>query len=283
MSAGFPDFYSLMKRYDIKPRKSLGQNFLLEKAVLNQIVQTAGVTTQTDVLEIGAGLGSLTFVLSGVARQVMAIELDTNLIPVLQEALKPCANVVIKQGDILEIDLRDLDLNPGYFVVANIPYYITSAVIRHLLEAPIKPARLVLTVQREVADRICSRPGDLSLLALSVQVYGDAVVTGRIPAGAFYPPPSVDSACVRVNILPEPRIPEELLNTFFRLIKAGFSQKRKTLRNSLSAGLAFPAEKIAVLLKTAEIDPMRRAETLSIPEWERLVKLYDEDQTSKQG
>ncbi len=283
MSAGFPDFYSLMKQYDIKPRKSLGQNFLLDKAVLEQIVKSAGLTPQTDVLEIGAGLGSLTFVLSGAARQVSAIELDASLIPVLHEALKSCANVTIMQGDILEIDLRDLHLDAGYYVVANIPYYITSAVIRRLLEASVKPARLLLTVQREVAERICAKPGDLSLLALSVQVYGDAAVTGRIPAGAFYPPPNVDSACVRVDILPEPRIPAELLDTFFRLIKAGFSQKRKTLRNSLSAGLALPTEKIAVLLKTADIDPMRRAETLSIPEWERLVKLYNKDQTSRQG
>ncbi len=283
MSAAYPDFHMLMKRFDIKPRKSLGQNFLLDKTVLEQIVKSAGVTQQTDVLEIGAGLGSLTFVLSETARQVTAIELDTGLIPVLTEVLRPCRNVQITQGDILDIDLRDLRLEDGYYVVANIPYYITSAVIRRLLETTVKPARLLLTVQREVADRICARPGDLSLLALSVQVYGDAAVTGRIPAGAFYPAPNVDSACVRVDILPEPRIPTELLDAFFRLIKAGFSQKRKTLRNSLSAGLALSTEKIAVLLKLADIDHMRRAETLSIPEWDRLVRLYNKDQTSRQG
>jgi 16S rRNA (adenine1518-N6/adenine1519-N6)-dimethyltransferase len=174
----------------------------------------------------------------------------------------------------LETRIDSLPLQPGYLVVANIPYYITSAVIRHLLESPVKPTRLLLTVQREVAERICAKPGDLSLLALSVQVYGAPSITGKLPAGAFYPPPSVDSACVRVDIHPEPLIPPDSLKGFFRIIKAGFSQKRKTLRNSLSAGLALPPEKTAVLLTAASIDPMRRAETLSIPEWGKVVETF---------
>ncbi|HEX7556663.1 MAG TPA: 16S rRNA (adenine(1518)-N(6)/adenine(1519)-N(6))-dimethyltransferase RsmA [Leptolinea sp.] len=266
-----PEYYSLMKRFGIKPRKSLGQNFLLDQSILNQIVESAGVTPQDDVLEIGAGLGSLTFTLAGIARHVTAVELDASLIPVLNEVIHPCGNVDIIQGDILEIPIQNLPLQPGYLVVANIPYYITSAVIRHLLESPVKPARLLLTIQNEVAQRICAKPGDMSLLALSVQVYGSPSITRKLPAGAFYPPPSVDSACVRVDIHPQPLIPMDRLNTFFRLIKAGFSQKRKTLRNALSAGLALPVEKTAVLLNSAAIDPMRRAETLSIPEWEILV------------
>jgi 16S rRNA (adenine1518-N6/adenine1519-N6)-dimethyltransferase len=263
-----------MKRYGIQPRKSLGQNFLLDASILNQIAESAGVTKETDVLEIGAGLGSLTFTLASLAKHVTAVELDRNLIPVLQEVLKPFQNVDLIHGDILETRIDSLPLQPGYFVVANIPYYITSAVIRHLLEAPVKPARLLLTVQREVALRVCAKPGDLSLLALSVQVYGAPSITGRLPAGAFYPPPSVDSACVRVDIHPEPLIPPDRLDLFFRIIKAGFSQKRKMLRNSLSAGLALPVEKIAVLLNAASIDPMRRAETLSIPEWSKVVEEY---------
>jgi 16S rRNA (adenine1518-N6/adenine1519-N6)-dimethyltransferase len=201
------------------------------------------VTADSDVLEIGAGLGSLTFTLANLAKHVTTVELDRNLIPVLQEVLKPFPHVDIIQGDILEIPIEGLPIKPGYFVVANIPYYITSAVIRHLLESSVKPERLLLTVQREVAERICAKPGDLSLLALSVQVYGAPSITGRLPAGAFYPPPSVDSACVRVDIHHEPLIqPDRLI--FFKLIKAGFSQKRKTLRNALSAGLALPAEKL---------------------------------------
>jgi 16S rRNA (adenine1518-N6/adenine1519-N6)-dimethyltransferase len=274
MNDTFPDFYALLKKFDIKPRKSLGQNFLLDRSILSQIVQSSGVTQLTDVLEIGAGLGSLTWVLASAARRVVAVELDTNLIPVLKEALQKNENVDIIPGDILKIRLADLPLENGYYVIANIPYYITSAVIRHLLEAPRKPSRLLLTVQREVAERICASPGDLSLLALSVQVYGHPTITGRLPAGAFYPPPAVDSACVRVDLYPQPLIIEEGLPLFFRLIKAGFSQKRKTLRNSLSAGLALPAAKTAVLLGLADINPMRRAETLSIPEWERLIKVF---------
>lgn len=269
-----PNYIALMKRFGIQPRKSLGQNFLLDQAILNQIVQSAGVTGESDVLEIGAGLGSLTFTLASTAKHVTAVELDRNLIPVLNEVLKPFPNVDIVQGDILETRIDTLPLHPGYFVVANIPYYITSAVIRHLLESPVKPARLLLTVQREVAERICAKPGDLSLLALSVQVYGAPSITGKLPAGAFYPPPSVDSACVRVDIHAEPLIPPDRLNQFFRIIKAGFSQKRKTLRNSLSAGLALPADKTAVLLSAASIDPMRRAETLSIPEWGKVVETF---------
>jgi 16S rRNA (adenine1518-N6/adenine1519-N6)-dimethyltransferase len=269
-----PDYIALMKRFNIQPRKSLGQNFLLDSNILNQIAQSAGVTSESDVLEIGAGLGSLTFTLANQAHHVTAVELDRNLIPVLHEVLDPLGNVDVIQGDILETPIKSLPLKPGYFVVANIPYYITSAVIRYLLESPVKPARLMLTVQREVAERICAKPGDLSLLALSVQVYGIPSITGRLPAGAFYPPPSVDSACVRVDIHPEPLIPPDRLDMFFRIIKAGFSQKRKMLRNSLSAGLALPADKIAVLLGAASIDPMRRAETLSIPEWGNLVDTF---------
>ena len=274
MTVQQPDYISLMKRFSIQPRKSLGQNFLLDTSILNQIAQSAGVTADSDVLEIGAGLGSLTFTLANLVSHVTTVELDRNLIPVLQEVLKPFPHVEIVQGDILETPIESLPVKPGYFVVANIPYYITSAVIRHLLEAPVKPGRLLLTVQREVAERICAKPGDLSLLALSVQVYGNPSITGRLPAGAFYPPPSVDSACVRVDIHPEPLITPDRLDLFFKIIKAGFSQKRKTLRNSLSAGLALPAEKIAVLLDSASIDPMRRAETLTIPEWGRIVDLY---------
>lgn len=280
MRTAFPDFYALMKQFDIKPRKSLGQNFLLERSILDMIVRISGVTPRSDVLEIGAGLGSLTWTLAASARHVTAIELDANLIPVLTEALKDCDNVNLIQGDILKLPIEKLPLNPGYFVVANIPYYITSAVIRHILESSNKPACLLLTIQREVAERICAKPGDMSLLALSVQVYGNPMITGRLPAGAFYPPPAVDSACVLVNIHPVPLIQPSQLNLFFRIIKAGFRQKRKTLRNSLSAGMALPVEKIAVLLESAGIDPMRRAETLAIPEWENLVMQFDRQKDS---
>ena len=149
-----------------------------------------------------------------------------------------------------------------YLVVANIPYYITSALLRHLLESGGHPRRLVLTVQEEVAERICAKPGKMSLLSLSVQVYGTPDIVAYIPAEAFYPAPKVDSAVLRVEILPEPVIPLTLLDTFFTLIKAGFSQKRKTLRNSLSGGLGIAPAEAEKILAAAGLDPMRRAETL---------------------
>jgi 16S rRNA (adenine1518-N6/adenine1519-N6)-dimethyltransferase len=155
-------------------------------------------------------------------------------------------------------------------VVANIPYYITSAVIRHLLEAEHRPSRAVLTVQKEVAERICAGPGKMSLLALSVQVYGKPAIVGQIPAEAFYPSPKVDSAILRLEIYPQPRIPTPLLDKFFVLIKAGFSQKRKTLRNALSGGLRIAPVDVEQLLTMAGIDPQRRAETLSLEEWGKL-------------
>ncbi len=162
--------------------------------------------------------------------------------------------------------------SPDYLVVANIPYYITSAVLRHLLESGARPFRLVLTMQEEVAMRICARPGKMSLLALSVQVYGNPEIVAYIPAEAFFPVPKVDSAVLRVEILPDPLISVDLMDTFFTLIKAGFSQKRKTLRNSLSGGLGVPPAEAESLLTAAGIDPKRRAETLSLEEWGNLCK-----------
>jgi 16S rRNA (adenine1518-N6/adenine1519-N6)-dimethyltransferase len=262
---------ALLRAHGLSPKKSLGQNFLVDESALERIVRAADIGPESAVLEIGPGLGSLTRRLAMVARRVVAVELDLSLIAPLEETLGGAQNVEIVQGDILKLDPATLMGEDGYLVAANIPYYITSNVIRHLLEAPARPARMVLTVQREVAERIAAGPGDLSLLALSVQVYGRASVAGRIPAGAFYPAPEVDSAIVRVDLYPQPRIAAHALDTFFRLIKAGFGQKRKTLRNSLAAGLAISGDQAAALLASVAIDPRRRAETLAMEEWEALV------------
>jgi len=261
----------LLRQYGLTPKKGLGQNFLADPAALRTVVGAADIPAEAAVLEIGPGLGHLTRYLARAARRVVAVELDGQLIPVLASVLANFPNVQVVQGDILEVDPAQLMAEPGYLVVANIPYYITSAVIRHLLEARHQPARLVLTVQLEVAQRICAAPGDMSLLALSVQVYGKARVVARLPAGAFVPSPKVDSAVVRVDLYPQPLIPAEQIERFFRLARAGFSQKRKTLRNSLSGGLSITAEQAATTLAAAGIDPQRRAETLSLDEWSRLV------------
>lgn len=264
----------LLRQFGLSPKKGLGQNFLAEPGALRAVVAAAEIPPEAAVLEIGPGLGHLTRYLARAARRVVAVELDGELIPLLRQVLAEYTNVTLVQGDILEIDPGEAAGEPGYLVVANIPYYITSAVIRRLLEARFKPERIVLTVQREVAERICAKPGDLSLLALSVQVYGQPRIAARLPAGAFIPPPKVDSAVVRVDLFPEPVIPADRLEVFFNLAKAGFSQKRKTLRNSLAGGLGIPAAQANDLLIAAAIDPQRRAETLSLAEWARLVEAF---------
>jgi 16S rRNA (adenine1518-N6/adenine1519-N6)-dimethyltransferase len=265
---------AVLRQHGLRPDKRLGQNFLQDPTALEKIVQAAEVESTDTVLEIGPGLGSLTRYLALSARQVVAVELDAGLIPPLKAVLAPYANVRLIHADILSLSPAEIIDQPNYLVVANIPYYITSAIIRHLLENRPQPRRVVLTIQKEVAERICAGPGELSLLALSVQVYGQPRLVARIPAGAFFPPPQVDSAVVRIDIAPTPRIAAALLPTFFRLIKAGFSQKRKTLRNSLSAGLRLSPAEAESLLVEAGIQPQRRAETLSLGEWETLSACF---------
>jgi 16S rRNA (adenine1518-N6/adenine1519-N6)-dimethyltransferase len=264
---------ALLKRYGLHAHKGLGQNFLQDAQALETIVAAAEIRPADVVLEVGPGLGSLTRYLAVAAKEVVAVELDESLIPPLKAVLAPYPNVRLIHGDILALSPQELRLERDYLVTANIPYYITSAVIRHLLENEPRPRRLVLTVQKEVAQRICAKPGDLSLLALSVQVYGKPRIAAHIPAAAFYPAPKVDSAVLCVDIYPAALIREAMLDTFFKLIKAGFSQKRKMLRNSLSSGLHISPSDASSLLTRADIDPQRRAETLSIEEWEKLSSL----------
>ncbi|MBN2045770.1 MAG: ribosomal RNA small subunit methyltransferase A [Anaerolineales bacterium] len=261
----------LLRQYGLKPQKGLGQNFLDDPNSLHKIIQSADIQSEDTILEIGPGLGSLTALLAQKAKRVVAVELDRNLVGALEDILSPYPNVELVQGDILEVNLNDLFSEPGYIVAANIPYYITSALLRQLLEAQYAPKRVVLTVQNEVAERICAPAGKLSLLALSVQVYGEPSITHQIPARAFYPVPKVDSAVVRIEIYPQPKIPPNQLEIFFTLIKAGFAQKRKTLQNALSAGMKWEKQPTADLLNVAGIDPMRRAQTLSLEEWGKLV------------
>lgn len=264
----------LLKKHDLHPSKGLGQNFLADAHPLRRIVELAEVGVDQAVLEIGPGLGSLTRHLALAAHSVTAVELDRKLIPVLEEVLSPYKNVRIVQGDILEQDPGKLMGNQPYVVVANIPYYITSAVIRHLLESGHPPLRMVLTVQKEVAERICVQSGKMSLLALSVQVYGQTSLGFTLPAQAFIPAPKVDSAVVSIQVYPHPLIPVEALTDFFTILKAGFSQKRKTLRNALSGGLHLAPGQVEAWFSVAGLDPQRRAETLSLEEWRKLVKEY---------
>lgn len=274
MSRQYLNAQALLREYGLQPKKSLGQNFLVDPNGLDKVMLAAGVGPKDTVLEIGAGLGSLTVLLAQAARRVVAVEIDRNLIPPLTKVVRPYENVRIVEGDVLKLPLEDLVPGEGYLVVANIPYYISSAIIRRLLEAEARPTRMVLTVQQEVAERICAKDGKLSLLALSVQVFGAPKIEARIPSGCFYPVPDVDSAVLSIALYPQPLIALDALDDFFRLAHAGFSQKRKTLRNALSAGLGLPASETEKLLATAEIDPQRRAETLSITEWGQLTAAW---------
>jgi 16S rRNA (adenine1518-N6/adenine1519-N6)-dimethyltransferase len=271
---------ALLRAYGLQPKKSLGQNFLIDPSGLDKVMQAAGLSPEDTVLEIGAGLGSLTVLLAQTVRRVIAVEIDRGLIAPLTEAVSEYDNVQIVEGDILKIPPEELSLGEAYLVVANIPYYISSAIIRRLLETQNRPARIVLTVQQEVAERICAKDGKFSLLALSVQVFGVPRIQARIAAGCFYPAPDVDSAVLSITLYPQPLIATEELDAFFRLARAGFSQKRKTLRNTLSAGLGLPAVQAESLLAAAGIDPRRRAETLSIAEWGRLTDVWKRTQPS---
>ena len=275
MSLEFLNIQPLLKRYHIQPKKSLGQNFLVEPAGLMKVIDAAELSRNEEVLEIGAGLGSLTYLLAQTCARVITVEIDRHMLEPLAEALKPFTNVQIVPGDILELDPATLVSQENYVVVANIPYYITSAIIRHLLEAAVKPSRVILTIQKEVAQRIVARDGKMSLLSLSVFVFGEPEIVSTIPAGSFFPAPDVDSAVLRIRLHPEPLISSSQLDLFFKLAHAGFGQKRKTLRNSLSAGLSLPANEVEARLLEADIEPSRRAETLSMAEWARLVDSFN--------
>ncbi len=263
----------LLQRYHLRPQKSLGQNFLADHNALVKIVRDAEVTSEDRVLEIGAGLGSLTRLLAAAAGEVTAIEIDQALFPALEAVTAPFDNVRLLKGDILQIPLESLFNEDGYLVVANIPYYITSAVIRHLLEASVRPKRIVLTMQREVAERILSRDKKMSLLSLSVQIYGDAHIASHIPAACFYPEPKVDSSVLVIDIHPEPLLAGESVETLFKLAHAAFNQKRKMLRNSLQPVLGGDSDSITQLLDMGGIDARRRPENLSLEEWVRLTEI----------
>lgn len=262
----------LLQRYNLHPKKSLGQNFLVDQGALQRIVSAADLTGSETVLEIGPGLGALTRHLAAAAGRVVTVELDGRLIPLLEDQLAGMPNVQLIEGDILRLDPAELMGGP-YKVVANLPYYITAAILRHLLGATLRPQLMVLTVQYEVAQRLTARPGQMSLLAVSVQYFGRVRRVATLKAGSFYPRPTVNSAVVRVDTYPELPVSTQNERRFFQVVKAGFSQKRKQLRNSLKAGLRIPVDQVEAALQAAGIDPRRRAETLCLEEWVNLAEV----------
>lgn len=271
-----PNVRALMRHFGIRPDKALGQNFLINKSALKKVVAASDLNGDETVLEIGAGLGSLTYYLSLAAHKVIAIEFDDRLIPALEMAISPLDNVRLVVGDILKLELEQLLGDQAYYVVANIPYNITSILIRRLMESRRPPERVVLTLQREVANRIVAAPGELSMLALSVQVYGEPQIVGHIPSKGFYPEPKVDSSIIRVNLHKTPIVPQSLLSTFFQLARAGFNQRRKQLRNSISAGMGVSKEVAVKWLKGSAVDPQCRPQELDLEAWVRLAKVVME-------
>jgi 16S rRNA (adenine1518-N6/adenine1519-N6)-dimethyltransferase len=250
------------------PNKSLGQHWLRDRDVLAHIAESADISSDDTVLEIGPGLGTLTSELLRWAGKVVAVEFDQALAKKLPGQF-PGKNLEVITGDILSFDLSQLPA--GYKVVANVPYYITSKIVHALMTSHHKPATTVLLVQKEVAERIAAQPGDMSILAISAQVYAEAYLGDVVPAELFTPPPKVDSQVVILKTRPAPLVAPDEEKAFFRIVKAGFSAKRKKLRSSLSGGLSISKQEAEELLAKANISPDIRAEDLSIADWKKLL------------
>ena len=253
------------------PKKSLGQHWLKDPEILADIAEAAELTCDDVVLEIGPGLGTLTSRLLARANSVTAVEFDTDLARKLPGQF-PGKKLTVVNQDILQFDLNQLPKN--YKVVANVPYYITSKIVEKLMTAENKPSIAVLLVQKEVAERIAADPGNMSVLSVSVQIFAEAELDIEVPRQFFTPPPKVDSQVVVLRTRNNPLITPEDQRDFFRIVKAGFSAKRKKLRSSLSGGLGIDKSAVEELLKNAGISPDARAEDLAIEDWKRLLKKW---------
>ena len=264
---------TLLKRYNTNPSKQLGQNFLINKSVLKRIIEAADLSPKDTVLEIGPGIGTLTHKIAKKVKKVIVIEKDKKMVEILQETLKDFKNVKIIQGDILTHRIQDLIPNIQYKMVANLPFYLTSSVIRKFLEFPkAKLQKIVLIVQKEVAKRICAHCTKMNLLAVCVQFYGKPKIVSSVSKKCFWPSPKVDGAIIQIT--PLINTYKRLNNTdvFFKVVKAGFSQPRKQLVNNLSNMLKLDKGKTKAWLFKNTIEPSQRAETLDIQDWIDLTR-----------
>jgi 16S rRNA (adenine1518-N6/adenine1519-N6)-dimethyltransferase len=269
-----------LKEEDLKVLKSLGQNFLVDENALAQIVASAEISSDDVVLEIGPGMGVLTFALAEKSGKVFAIEKDRKMSKFLrQEAEKKLGvknNIEIICQDILKMNLPEfLEKNniKKYKLVANIPYYITSPIIKLFLETEIQPETIVVLVQKEVAERICAKKGDLSILALSVLVYGSPEMVGVVGKKSFFPAPKVDSAILKINSIGK-SFSDEKCREIFRIIKIGFSAKRKKLAKNLAAGFKMDKNEVEKILESNGIDINVRAQGLDLEDWVRLSNCF---------
>jgi 16S rRNA (adenine1518-N6/adenine1519-N6)-dimethyltransferase len=262
----------LCRMFEIKPSRSKGQNFLINEKIYDEIVEAAGINSEDTVLEVGPGLGFLTAKLAKVAKQVVSVELDDKLANFLQIGLdsNDVENVTIVNQDVLKFNPTDLPKN--YKVVANLPYNITSIFLRTFLNQKNRPKSLVLMLQKEVAERLIAKPGEMSMLALSVQFFGDIEIVREVKAGNFWPEPKVDSAVIRLIIKGDNHGDVSLTEekAFFRLAKFGFSAKRKMLKNNIASGLKISNSDAEKLLMSVGLDKQIRAQDLSVDNWQKL-------------
>ena len=273
----------LLRQFDLRARKGLGQHFLIDGEVLELITSAAELAPVDLIVEVGPGLGVLTKELARQAGGVIAIELDNKLAALLRQTLASLDNVTIINEDVLQIEPATLleeqkarfpQAINSYKVVANLPYYITSPVLRHFLEATAKPQTMIVMVQKEVAEAIVAKPGQMSLLSVSVQLYGEPRIISYVPAQSFYPAPEVDSAILRIDLYPQPAVAVTDEGSFFELVRAGFAAPRKQIVNSLAQGLGLSKGEVLSLLERADIASQRRAETLTLEEWARLWRVF---------
>ncbi len=267
----------LIEKYGFRLTKSLGQNFLVDQNVLDKIVDAAEISDEDVVFEIGTGVGTLTYELASRAKKVVAIEIDKNLIPILAETLEDFNNVTIVNQDVLKTDIKSLveEHSPDrpIKVVANLPYYITTAIIMKFLESGASIDSFVIMIQKEVADRITAKPStkDYGSLTVAIQYYATSETVAKVPKGAFVPPPNVDSSVIKLNIKKEKDIEVTDEKLFFKVVRGSFSKRRKTILNALSTYEDFDKNIVTKGLVTAEIDPQRRGETLTINEFATLT------------
>jgi 16S rRNA (adenine1518-N6/adenine1519-N6)-dimethyltransferase len=275
-------YRQLVRQLGFKPRKRLGQHFLIDEAVLERILSAAEVGPGEVVVEIGPGLGVLTEGLAKRGGRVIAVEVDTKLVALLKKRLAGFPDVKIVPADILKVTPRQLlqdnlpasNLTRGYNIIANLPYYITSPVLSHFLEAEPRPSKMVVMVQKEVGETIAAAPGKMRLLSVKVQFYSKPAIVAYVPAASFYPPPKVDSVILRLDVYSNPPIEVSDVAAFFGIVTHGFRSPRKQIRNSLAHSLEMAPAQVASLLGKAGIEARRRAETLSLEEWRELWKVF---------
>ena len=260
-----------------RAKKRFGQHFLSDTNILSRIVDAAELREGEHALEIGPGLGALTAILAERTERVIAVEVDRDLVPVLRERFAGTPHVAIVEADVLERSPGEL-LDAGgsrapYVVVANLPYNIAAPVLRHFLEGDVRPRALVVMVQLEVAEAIVARPGEMSLLSIATQVYGETSMVMKVAPGSFSPPPKVQSAVVRIDVADRPRV-DVPIETFFKVVRAGFGNPRKQLRNSLSFGLYAKQSVIDDVMRDAGVDATLRPQVLSLDDWAAITRAW---------